>query len=328
MQDKPLFTVIMPNYNNGKFIQEAIESVLSQTYTNWELVIVDDASTDNSVNVIGSFLHDGRIRLLRNDANRGVAFTAKRAVGAASGEIIGTLDSDDVLDKDALMVMVEEHINNPDYGLIYSNYYKCDKDLNVHGAVNLLDPLPEGISLQEILLGYKFEETISWHFRTFKKSAYIKTDGYDTDLLCYEDRDIYYKLEKVTKIKCINKCLLYYRDTSEQGAYRGNPKTQYYWFLCEYKETKRRLGLNLPFANKNKIPQILLNLIYIFLRRSPNIVRIRLRQRFKSFFLETGYGNLKTNKLLAFFYILNSYVYGYTPVSLSRIKKFGNNSSV
>lgn len=323
-QETPLFTVIMPNYNNGKYIQEAIESVLIQTYTNWELVIVDDASTDNSVNLIKTFLSDARIKLIQNHRNMGVAYSAKRAVEESSGEIIGTLDSDDVLDRDAFVIMVDEHIANPEYGLIYSNYYKCDKNLKIQGTVNLIDPLPANVSLQEILLGFKYEKTISWHFRTFKRNAYDKTEGYDVSLLCYEDRDLYYKLEKVTRIKCINKCLLYYRDTAEQGAYRGNPKSQYYWFSCEYKETKRRLGINLPCVSKDNIPLFLSNLIYMYMRRSPNIERKGLRQRFKSFFLETGYNRLKSNKLKAFFYILNSYIYGYTPITLRRVKRLTN----
>lgn len=316
-----MFSVIMPNYNNGKYIKEAIDSVRRQTYKHWELVIVDDASTDDSLEIIRPFLIDSRIKLIRNDVNKGVAHAAKLAVENSSGELIGTLDSDDVLDENAVMVMVNESIADPEIGLFYSNYYKCDNDLNVLGKVDLLYPLPDNVSLQEILLGRKYDGTISWHFRAFRRSAYDKTEGYDTRLFCYEDRDIYYKLEKVTKIKCINKCLLYYRDATGQGAYRKNPLREYYWFICEYKETKRRLGINLPLVKREKIPLFLANLIYIYMRKSVHVRRDKLRERFRSFFLGQGYIHMNTNKLMALLYIFNSFFYGYTPITLDRLKK-------
>jgi hypothetical protein len=174
------------------------------------------------------------------------------------------------------------------------------------------------VSLQEILIQKKFNSNISISFRTFKRSAYDKTEGFDTTLLCFEDRDLYYKLEKVTKIKCINRCLYYYRDTNETGAYRNNPKEKYYKLICEYKEIKRRLGVNLPFVNKKNISPFFFNVMYIYLRRYLNI----RKEELQNFFLQIGYCNLKTNKLLAFFYFLNSFIYGYTPITFSKIKQF------
>ena len=97
---------------------------------------------------------------------------------------------------------------------------------------------------------------------------------------------------------------------------------QYYWFLCEYKETKRRFGVNLPFVNKKEISPFLSNLMYIYLCKYSNIHKEKLRRRLHYFLLETGFGNLKNNKLLAFLYFLNSFIYGYTPITFSRIKKF------
>ncbi len=319
--DNLLFSIIMPNYNNGKYIKEAINSVLAQTYCNWELIIVDDASTDNSLSIIKPFLCNKAIKLISNKVNQGVAHAAKVAVDNSLGEIIGTLDSDDVLDKEALAIMINEHDSYPEYGLIYSNYYKCDDNLKIHSTVNLLDPLPDNISMQEILLGPKSEATISTHFRTFKKSVYYKTEGYDIVLRCYEDRDLYYKLEKVAKVRCINRCLLFYRDKKEEGAYRRNSEAQYYWFLCEYHEASRRLRIKLPLANKSKSSLFLANLMYIYLRKSRHIVKKKLRRKFHLFFLELGFHNLKTNKLSAYLLLLNSLLYGYTPITFKTFKK-------
>ena len=92
-----LVSIIMPNYNGEKFIAETIESVLNQTYTNWELLITDDCSTDNSVNIINSYADkDGRIKLLKNEKNSGAAQARNVALKEAKGKWIAFLDSDDM----------------------------------------------------------------------------------------------------------------------------------------------------------------------------------------------------------------------------------------
>lgn len=90
-----LVSVIMPSWNTGKFIAESIESVIKQTYTNWELLIVDDCSTDNTDEVVASF-DDERIRYFKNEKNCGAAITRNRAISEARGEWIAFLDSDDL----------------------------------------------------------------------------------------------------------------------------------------------------------------------------------------------------------------------------------------
>lgn len=93
---KGLVSIVMPSYNTASFIAEAIHSVLAQTYENWELLIVDDCSSDSTEEVISSFLSDPRIRYLKNEHNSGAAITRNRAIKEARGEWIAFLDSDDV----------------------------------------------------------------------------------------------------------------------------------------------------------------------------------------------------------------------------------------
>jgi len=89
-------SVIMPVYNRAEFIGEAIQSILSQTYKNFELIIIDDASTDNTLKVISEFTDDDRILLLKNKKNEGVAATRNRGIEIAKGEFIAFMDSDDI----------------------------------------------------------------------------------------------------------------------------------------------------------------------------------------------------------------------------------------
>jgi hypothetical protein len=90
----PRVTVAVPTYNGGPYIGRAIESVLSQTFRDFELLVIDDGSTDNSCEVIEG-IPDNRIRLLRNDGNRGLAWTRNRLVDEARGEYLAWLDQDD-----------------------------------------------------------------------------------------------------------------------------------------------------------------------------------------------------------------------------------------
>lgn len=101
-----LISIIMAAYNSGKTISQSIESVLAQTYTDFELIVINDCSTDNTVEIVNSF-DDERIRLISNEKNLGVSRTRHNGVEAARGEWIAILDSDDMWKPDKLMKQVE-----------------------------------------------------------------------------------------------------------------------------------------------------------------------------------------------------------------------------
>ena len=92
--EKDLVSIIMPSYNTAPYIRETIQSVLDQTYQNWELIIVDDCSTDNTDEVVAS-IKDKRIRYLKNEKNSGAAVSRNRSLSEAKGRWIAFLDSDD-----------------------------------------------------------------------------------------------------------------------------------------------------------------------------------------------------------------------------------------
>ena len=108
---RPLLTVIMPSYNAERFIAESIESVLAQTVEDWELIVVDDASSDGTLDIVAEFQRrDSRIRLVAEDANHGPADARNRGLDQARGDLIAFLDSDDVWfpEKTAKQVAVME----------------------------------------------------------------------------------------------------------------------------------------------------------------------------------------------------------------------------
>lgn len=120
-----LVSIIMPSWNTGKYIAESIQSVLAQTYTNWELIIVDDCSTDNTDEVIANFC-DKRIRYLQNTQNSGAALTRNRALREANGEWIAFLDSDDIWLPEKLEKQIEFMKRN-NYVFSYHDFEKIDE---------------------------------------------------------------------------------------------------------------------------------------------------------------------------------------------------------
>lgn len=129
-----LVSIIMPSWNTANFIAESIQCVIDQTYKNWELLIVDDCSTDNTDEVVKPFLADKRVRYLKNEKNSGAALTRNRAMREAQGEWIAFLDSDDLWTPDKLMTQIKFM---KERGLVFSyhEYEKIDEEgklLNIY----------------------------------------------------------------------------------------------------------------------------------------------------------------------------------------------------
>ena len=123
-----LVSIIMPSWNTAGFIDESIESVINQTYSNWELIIVDDCSSDNTDDIVALY-DDNRIKYLKNKQNIGAALTRNRALREARGEWISFLDSDDLWHPDKLKEQIMFMERNG-YNFSYTNYEKIDEEGN------------------------------------------------------------------------------------------------------------------------------------------------------------------------------------------------------
>ena len=127
-----LVSIIMPSYNTAKFISETIESVSVQTYPNWELIIVDDCSTDDTDAVVRPYLVDDRIRYIKNEKNSGAAVSRNRALREAKGKWVAFLDSDDLWLPEKLEKQIEFMEKN-DYHFSYTNYIEIDEESKTNG---------------------------------------------------------------------------------------------------------------------------------------------------------------------------------------------------
>lgn len=138
MMQHDLVSIITPSYNSSKFIGETIKSIQSQTYTNWELLITDDCSTDNSIKVITEYCElDPRIKLLVLNKNSGAGIARNNSITAAQGRYIAFCDSDDRWYPEKLERQLEFMKKNG-CALTYTSYDVCDEYGNLSGYVNCL----------------------------------------------------------------------------------------------------------------------------------------------------------------------------------------------
>lgn len=233
------FSVLMAAYRNAKYIEEAINSVIKQTYPHWELIIVDDHSDDNSIEVIKPFLKDNRIKLIPHKVNTGYGDTLKTAADNANFDIIAILDADDKLHEKALEKMADAYRNNPNCGFIYSTMYDCDSNLENCLVSKLVGPIiPEQTNIFNIRVS---------HFKTFRKDLYKKTSGFDPNQKRAVDKDIIFKMEEVTKFKFIDTPLYYYRH-HESGISQGKTEREawIYHYIAKCKAYRRRLNKDIP----------------------------------------------------------------------------------
>lgn len=128
-----LVSIVTPSYNTAGFISETIRSVLSQTYTNWEMIIVDDCSADNTDEVVRPFLEDQRIRYLKNTTNLGAAASRNRALREAKGRWAAFLDSDDLWAPEKLEKQIDFMKKNG-YHFSYTEYSEIDDNGNSLGT--------------------------------------------------------------------------------------------------------------------------------------------------------------------------------------------------
>ncbi len=128
-----LVSIIMPSFCTAAFITDSIQSILAQSYTDWELIIIDDCSTDNTDDVIKPFLSDKRIKYIKNQKNCGAAVCRNKALQVAKGKWIAFLDSDDLWMPDKLQKQVSFMSNNG-YHFSYTNYAEIDAENNRNGV--------------------------------------------------------------------------------------------------------------------------------------------------------------------------------------------------
>jgi len=231
-----LFSILVANFNNGHFFKDCYTSILNQTYTDWEVIIIDDASTDNSIEIIKQIVgDDNRFKIFENKKNKGCGYTKNRCAQLAQGEILGFLDPDDALKSNALMIMAEAHYVNKGAAIITSKYELVDLEMNFKQISNY------GFSLPYHKSYLTHGKGAFTHFATFKNSFYLQSSGIDKKMKRAVDQDLYYKLEEQGRHLFIDKVLYCYRIHVGSISCNDNLyKAEYWHFYAINKAYNRR----------------------------------------------------------------------------------------
>jgi len=240
MTKTPLFSILVAHYNNFAFFPDFYRSVLQQTYQNFEIIIVDDCSTDGSLSQIRALTeNDSRVQIFENKKNEGVGFTKKKCIEMANGEICGFIDPDDAVTVGALQLSVQQYEKDPKIAATYSQLIFCDENLK---------PVKLFTRTRKIKSGKKYFFNINnevSHFFTFKKEKYELTSGINAELRYAEDFDLYLKMYEKGSFKYIPKPLYFYR-RHDKGLTQDKNKSKTvheYWNKVLF-DTYVRRGIN------------------------------------------------------------------------------------
>ena len=197
----PKVSIYVVSHNYGKFLAEAIESVLRQHYDDWELLLIDDGSSDNTPDIMQVYRNDPRIRILRTEGI-GLPSVCNLAIRESRGEYLIRLDGDDVFDENALLILVDYLERNSRIALVFPDYYLMDEGGEVFAHErrqkvseynHLLDMPPNGACT------------------LIRKTVLTKVGGYREDLGAQDGFDIWAKIRNDHLVINVNLPLFYYR---------------------------------------------------------------------------------------------------------------------
>ncbi len=204
---EPKISIITATYNRGNYIGQAIESVLVQSFQDWEMIIIDDNSADNTEEIIKFHMQaDDRFVYIKNMKRQGVGRARNLGIEKARGKYIAVLDSDDAWHgKDTLQKQYDFLENNPDYVLVGGDAIVIDEKGKEIGKI---------ISFHE---DYDIRQTLLIQNRfvhssvLFRKDIYDKCGKYDEGIMVGEDYDLWLKMGKCGKMKCLSEFVVKYR---------------------------------------------------------------------------------------------------------------------
>lgn len=196
-------SVVMGNYNCAAYIEEAINSLIAQTYKDWELIIVDDCSTDNSIEIIEKY-RDSRIRLICSDSNQGLAVSLNKAISVADGNLIARLDPDDISYPDRFQKQVDFLLQKKEISV-------CGSNMELFGEVNgYVTKFPQESA--GLMAYMPFNSPIPHSSWMINRVLFEDSLAYNPEFRSSQDYEFMYRLWKEKKlIACIKEPLVKYR---------------------------------------------------------------------------------------------------------------------
>lgn len=224
-------SIIMPSYNSANFIKKAVDSVLNQSYSEWELIIVDDCSKDDSVKIIEEYSEiDSRIILIKKNVNSGVADSRNLGIKSASGFYLAFLDSDDIWNSEKLKSQVDFMRKN-NASISFTQYFRIDSNDTV---IKEIQNIPESVTYNDLLKGNSIAMSTSM-------IEYKKIDGVFFEKIGHEDYYFWLKILRLGFVAYgLRETLVSYRVHQTSLSANKFKAIKYTWFIY-----KNMLKLNI-----------------------------------------------------------------------------------
>lgn len=203
---KPEISVIMSVYNGETYLKEAIESVINQTFQNWELVVINDCSTDSTSTILAEFAsRDERIKVHTNEVNLKLPASLNKAISLSSGKYIARMDADDICLPDRLLKQFRFMEENEDVALSSCRFMTVKNGVYMSGGAG-------GRKDNDAIRAMLLVTNPILHPGVIAKSEVMKKLGYDTTLTCTEDLELWTRMAMDNqKMEILPECLLIYR---------------------------------------------------------------------------------------------------------------------
>lgn len=240
-----LVSVIIPVYNGDKYLRNTIESVISQTFSDWEIVAVNDGSKDQSLRILEEYSQRSDIRFkFINIKNAGVSNARNIGVRHSEGEYLAFLDQDDKFYPDKLDKQIRL-IKDSSYGLVYSNYSVMNSDGEIICQKLMEDKKLKSGKIYDELLYFNF---IAISAVILPKSVYLELDGFDTSYNLCEDFDLLLKIARIYPVAVVKEPLMVYRDYIGSNTYQkiGTLIQEYYLILNNQEKSRAYILLSHP----------------------------------------------------------------------------------
>lgn len=204
MSSDPLVTIYIPCRNYGRFLKQSVESVLNQLYENWELILIDEASEDDTSKISKNFLkkYPEKIKFIKNGKPIGLQKLANHVLKIANGKYMMRLDADDWMEEGALLIMVKKLEASKKAGLIYGNYYYANSEGRIIG-----------IEMREALNNEGSRNQLPPHgaCTLFRTRALKSVGGYSEEVNAQDGWDLWYKLADRIGATSVRSPIFYYR---------------------------------------------------------------------------------------------------------------------
>lgn len=268
IMEQELVSIGIPFYNSEKFLSDAIKSVVKQTYQNWELILMDDGSSDNSINIAKEFeKKDNRITVVSDGKNLGLPKRLNQLSMMSKGTYYARMDADDIMHFDRINKQVAYLKENPSIDLLGSGLIAIDNENKITG-------IRKGSFLDNITLKMVMKMTWCVHPTITGKLEWFQNNPYDENLRRAQDYELWIRTVDYSKFVKLKEAYLFYREASTPSLAKYFQSTKY--SLNTFLKNKKRLGnLNVVKLTINKLLKLSVYFVFSIFGQTNRLIERR-----------------------------------------------------